>query len=133
MQRPIVFQNGNVKLAKSPTKYEYARQVARLEDVTTVYELQPIHDGAKSFYHKAHVVEVPGGFHLYSYGTRIATATRGGLELTSFWDYGRTTSRHLAEFIAQVYGRGGCGLRALESLGAVRGCASNVPASAFAA
>ena len=32
MQRPIIFANGNVKLAKAPTKHEYARDMAR--DVT---------------------------------------------------------------------------------------------------
>lgn len=52
MQRPIIFANGNVKLAKAPTKHEYAREVAHREGVPTVYELAAIHDGARSFYRK---------------------------------------------------------------------------------
>lgn len=133
MSHPIIFANGNAKLAKAPTKSEYAREVARREGVSTVYELFPIHDGPKSFYHKAHVVEVPGGYRLYSYGTRIATATADGLELTGFWSYGPTTSRHLAEFIAQVYGAVGYRKTALRALGAVDDCPGTIPASAFAA
>lgn len=133
MQRPIIFANGNVKLAKAPTKHEYAREVAHREGVPTVYELAAIHDGARSFYHKAHVVEVSGGYRLYSYGTRIATATADGLELTAYWDYGPTTSRHLAEFIAQVYGSTGYRKTALRALGAVDSCSCTIPASAFAA
>ena len=133
MQRPIIFANGNVKLAKAPTKHEYAREVARREGVSTVYELAAIHDGAKSFYHKAHVVAIPGGYRLYSYGTLIATATADGLELTGYWDYGPTTSRHLAEFVAQVYGATGYRKTALRALGAVDGCSCTIPVSAFAA
>lgn len=65
-------------------------------------ELKPIHDIRKSFYRKAYV-EAYGSFMvLKSYETIIAVINSDGTaELTEYWNYSRTTARHLAEFLRQ--------------------------------
>lgn len=62
-------------------------------------ELQPIHDGRKSFYKKAHVIEEGNNKYLISYTTEVAKIIGDKLTLNGF--YSATTLRHIKEFIQQ--------------------------------
>ena len=65
-------------------------------------ELIPTYDNHKSFYKKAYVISYSDFMALESYGSLIAVVNKSGtLELTTYWDYSSTTSRHLAEFLRQ--------------------------------
>ena len=65
-------------------------------------ELTPIFDYHKSFYKKAYVESYGSFMVLESYGSIIAVINSNGTaELTEYWDYSRTTARHLAEFMRQ--------------------------------
>ena len=72
----------------------------------TIYYLEPIHDGRKSFYKKAYVVEERGYKTLYSYDTPVVQITWRG-DLVRLWPgYSATTMRHVNEFLKQNgYGR----------------------------
>lgn len=66
-------------------------------------ELKTIYDSRKSFYKKAMVGEVDTKYHLFSYGTLIATAKDNVVTLVDNKeeDYSQTTLRHLREFVSQ--------------------------------
>lgn len=63
-------------------------------------ELQPQYDSRKSFYKKAMVESVEGGFKLYSYNTLVAEVRDGKAMLRGF--YSMTTLRHQKEFLKQL-------------------------------
>ena len=67
-----------------------------------IYELTARYDSRKSFYNKAHVIELPDGTkQLMSYETIVCEITPNG-EFRMLW-YGRsqTTTRHINEFKKQ--------------------------------
>ena len=63
-------------------------------------ELQPQYDSRKSFYKKAMVESVEGGFKLYSYNTLVAEIKDNKAMLRGF--YSSTTLRHQKEFLKQL-------------------------------
>ena len=71
-----------------------------------MFELKPI-DGRKSFYGKAIVNEMNGGYSLRSYDT-TACFTDGDGKIHKLWDgYSATTMRHINAFLAFVGVDGG--------------------------
>lgn len=64
--------------------------------------LEPIYDWQKSFWKKA-IVKTPkeGVEMLYSYDTLVAYRLHDKLYVTSYYDYGQTTLKHVKEFINQ--------------------------------
>ena len=62
-------------------------------------ELQARYDSRKSFYKKAMIESVEGGFKLYSYNTLVAEVRNGKAILHGF--YSTTTLRHQKEFLKQ--------------------------------
>ena len=62
-------------------------------------ELQARYDGRKSFYKKAMIESVEGGFKLYSYNTLVAEVRDGKAIIHGF--YSPTTLRHQKEFLKQ--------------------------------
>lgn len=63
------------------------------------YELNAIHDGRKSFYGKAGVIEDNGIKTLRSYATNVAKIEDGIPKV--FGTYSVTTLRHIKEFLKQ--------------------------------
>lgn len=63
-------------------------------------ELQARYDNRKSFYKKAMVESVKGGFRLYSYNTMVAEVSNGKAIIHGF--YSATTLRHQKEFLKQL-------------------------------
>lgn len=62
-----------------------------------VSELSP-NNGRKSFYGKAHVIQVDGTVYLRSYDTIVASVTQDGV-LHKHWEgWSATTGRHIASF-----------------------------------
>ena len=62
-------------------------------------ELHPYYDSRQSFYKKAMVESVDGGFKLYSYNTLVAEIKDNKAILRGF--YSPTTLRHQKEFLKQ--------------------------------
>ena len=63
-------------------------------------ELHPQYDSRKSFYKKAMVESVDGGFKLYSYNTLVAEIKDNKAIVHGF--YSNTTLRHQKEFLKQL-------------------------------
>lgn len=63
------------------------------------YELTPVYDKAKSFYHKAKVQEWHGNVRLQSYETIVAEIKDG--KPIIYGTYSATTLRHIKEFLQQ--------------------------------
>jgi hypothetical protein len=66
--------------------------------------LEPIHDGAKSFYHKAHVTDEGGGLQcLYSYSAKVCCIDKASKAYRlCAGPMSPTTLRHVKEFLAQA-------------------------------
>lgn len=66
-----------------------------------IYELTARYDSRKSFYGKAHVIELDNGtLQLQSYNTIVGEIKNG--EYFQLWDgKSQTTTRHIKEFIRQ--------------------------------
>lgn len=73
-----------------------------------MYQLMPIYDSRKDFYHKAIVREMKNKSILYSYETRVCTIKGDKVYLNKKVDkdllFSQTTLRHIKEFIAQQLG-----------------------------
>jgi hypothetical protein len=67
----------------------------------TIYELSARYDSRKSFYGKAHVIELDNGtLQLQSYNTIVGEIKNG--KYFQLWDgKSQTTTRHIKEFIKQ--------------------------------
>lgn len=67
----------------------------------TMYELSARYDSRKSFYGKAHVIELDNGtLQLQSYDTIVGEIKNG--KYFQLWDgKSQTTTRHIKEFIKQ--------------------------------
>lgn len=67
----------------------------------TIYELSARYDSRKSFYGKAHVIELDNGtLQLLSYDTIVGEIKNG--KYFQLWDgKSQTTTRHIKEFIKQ--------------------------------
>lgn len=63
-------------------------------------ELMVKYDSRKSFYKKAMIESVEGGFKLYSYNTLVAEVRDGKAIIYGF--YSATTLRHQKEFLKQL-------------------------------
>lgn len=63
--------------------------------------LQPIYDGAKSFYKKATIVNTGSIEVLRSYSTDVASYNPNTEEMTVFGWHSATTARHINEFLQQ--------------------------------
>lgn len=63
------------------------------------YELRTIHDGRKSFYKKAYVIENDGVVSLRSYQTIVCEIIEGKPQV--YGTYSNTTLRHIKEFLKQ--------------------------------
>lgn len=74
------------------------------------YYLNPQYDKAKSFYNKAEVVDYGEVKYLYSYNTLVCTLRNDKLELNYNIEesllFGRTTLRHIKEFLKQHFENG---------------------------
>lgn len=66
-----------------------------------IYDMTPQHDGRKSFYGKAKVVDDNGELTLYSYNVPVAKISNGQVTLLDKWDWSQTTLRHVKEFLRQ--------------------------------
>lgn len=71
------------------------------------YELLPIYDSKKSFYHKAIIEEENENIKLYSYNTLVCTLSHNDIILNDNIDqsllFSNTTLRHIKEFLKQFY------------------------------
>lgn len=71
------------------------------------YELLPIYDSKKSFYHKAIIEEENEDIKLYSYNTLVCTLSHNDIILNDNIDqsllFSNTTLRHIKEFLKQFY------------------------------
>ena len=71
------------------------------------YELLPIYDSKKSFYHKAIIEEENENIKLYSYNTLVSTLLHDNIILNNNVDqsllFSNTTLRHIKEFLKQFY------------------------------
>lgn len=67
------------------------------------YYLQPCTDSHISFYQKAYVLTNCDFIKLYSYDTFIVSLDRKNKKIiySNYWDYSKTTLRHLKEFLRQ--------------------------------
>lgn len=63
--------------------------------------LQPINDGANSFYKKATIINTGSLEVLRSYSTDVASYNPNTNEMTIFGWYSTTTARHINEFLQQ--------------------------------
>jgi hypothetical protein len=63
--------------------------------------LNPIFDGAKSFYGKAFVTSCAGRLKLWSYGTLVAEIDTSNHSAHVYNIASRTTLRHIREFLLQ--------------------------------
>lgn len=66
-----------------------------------VIELDAIHDGRRSFYNKAMVVEHEDRTELYSYGTLVVTIKDDEFFFHEKASHSETTRRHVREFMVQ--------------------------------
>lgn len=67
-----------------------------------IYELIPVYDSRKSFYGKAHVLDLGGGcYQLQSYNTIVAEIQGGKITKNGIGCYSVTTTRHVKEFFRQ--------------------------------
>lgn len=71
-----------------------------------ISELEAIHDGRRSFYNKAFVIEHTDRTELYSYGTLVVTLKGGMFYFHTDANYSDTTRRHVREFMIQYFGLG---------------------------
>lgn len=71
-----------------------------------VSELEAIHDGRRSFYNKAMVVEHEDRTELYSHGTLVVTIKNDEFFFHDRASYSETTRRHVREFMIQYFGLG---------------------------
>lgn len=71
-----------------------------------VIELDAIHDGRRSFYNKAMVVEHEDRTELYSYGTLVVTIKDDEFFFHEKASHSETTRRHVREFMIQYFGLG---------------------------
>lgn len=71
-----------------------------------VIELDAIHDGRRSFYNKAMVVEHEDREELYSYGTLVVTIKDDEFFFHEKASHSDTTRRHVREFMIQYFGLG---------------------------
>lgn len=71
------------------------------------YELLPIYDSKKSFYHKAIIEEENKAIKLYSYNTLVCILLHDNIILNNNVDqsllFSNTTLRHIKEFLKQFY------------------------------
>ena len=71
------------------------------------YELLPIYDSKKSFYHKAIIEEENENIKLYIYNTLVCTLLHDNIILNNNVDqsllFSNTTVRHIKEFLKQFY------------------------------
>lgn len=71
------------------------------------YELLPIYDGRKSFYHKAIIEEENENIKLYSYDILVCTLSHNDIILNDNIDqsllFSSTTLRHIKEFLKQYH------------------------------
>ena len=71
------------------------------------YELLPIYDSRKSFYHKAIIEEENENIKLYSYDTLVCTLSHNDIILNDNIDqsllFSSTTLRHIKEFLKQYH------------------------------
>lgn len=75
-----------------------------MERYDNIFEMAAKYDSRKSFYGKAHVLETEDGQAiLYSYGHKVAAASRGAVTLFSgvSMSGSQTTTRHIVEFVKQ--------------------------------
>ena len=64
--------------------------------------LQPVYSSQRSYYGKAKVLSLDEHTHgLYSYGELVAAVRNNEVKLCYYWDYSRTTVKHVHEFLAQ--------------------------------
>lgn len=71
-----------------------------------ISELEAIHDGRRSFYNKAFVIEYTDRTELYSYGTLVVTLKGDKFYFHRDANYSDTTRRHVREFMIQYFGLG---------------------------
>lgn len=72
-----------------------------------IYQLEPKHDRAKSFYNKARVIINDDGTKiLQSYETDVIRKNTNGTFSRLWDDWSATTGRHINEFIKQETGHG---------------------------
>lgn len=71
------------------------------------YELLPVYDKSKSFYHKAIIEEEGSIKKLYSYNTLVCTLSYNDIILNDNIDqsllFSSTTLRHIKEFLKQYH------------------------------
>lgn len=71
------------------------------------YELLPIYDSKKSFYHKAIIEEENENIKLYSYNTLVCILSHNDIILNDTVNqsllFSNSTLRHIKEFLKQFY------------------------------
>ena len=79
--------------------------------------LQPIYSHQKSFYGRAKVLKLDEHtYGLYSYGELVAAVKDKEVRLCYYWDYSRTTCKHVHEFLAQyAFGFNGFSIQGLRN------------------